>query len=173
MTVSAMTELKDACIMTLAELEAKKVDGLLIAMGSNHEPQKNLSQAYDYLNGLGSGNGAGGVVFSEAMQTPDYTATGAEQKPDYINQCAKVDLAEPHVLAEVIAGLKQIEAQCQRQEMKQNLTWAVTLDLDVLAVRLATDEKQELQNKQNNIWVFIKKRYPLKAHEQAGILLLQ
>ncbi len=157
------------------------VTHLLVALGSNWQPQKHLAFAEKKLAELGS------VQFSKVFVNPDYTVNYNDNshnnthnntyndkslaKADYSNQCAIIELTKPSKLDELIKQLKSIEDACQRQRYGQrsNLTTKtnlkVSLDIDVLAVILAIDENPIIKKS----WFAIDKRYPFRHHEWVGV----
>ncbi len=136
-----------------------KVTHLLVALGSNDEPKKNLTTAIQKLKKLGD------VQLSNDFVNPDFTATKKNPKPDYTNQCAIITLYNPSIFKQLVANLKQIELNCHRDKVANTNNKVlkkmrlVSIDIDVLAIKSVNDTH----------WQAIKKRYPFKYHEWVGV----
>lgn len=135
------------------------VTHLLVALGSNDDPKKNLPTAIQQLKALGH------IQLSDDFVNPDFTATKSNSKPDYTNQCAIIKLDMPSTLQQVVKTLKQIELDCFRDktlttnDKTSQKIRLVSMDIDVLAIRSVNSAH----------WQAIKKRYPFKEHEWVGI----
>lgn len=166
---------------------------VLLAMGSNHHAKANLSAARAMLGQWGD------AVFSHLLVNPDYTATPNNPKPDYTNQCAVITLHTPTSLTAFNQHIKDFEHDRQRHHIGHKRQGKVTIDIDVLAVKLALLDNHHLDNYHidnanlivtdvitNNVittnvvanaddkntasdWLFIASRLPLKSHERQGI----
>lgn len=137
---------------------------IMLAMGSNHNANDNLAHARMMLKQLGE------TVFSSLLVNADYTATTAQPKPDYTNQCGIVVPYTPINLHTVNQQLKKFESHQHRHHACHQRLGRVTIDIDVLAVRLAMpDDRQNHQGINFAKWLFIPNRLPLKSHECHGV----
>ena len=145
-------------------LQACSVTAVLLALGSNYQAQKYLPIAREHLAALGQ------IQLSTAFQNPDFTATVEHPKPDYTNQCVHLALTTPMSLHQLQQTFKQFEWECHRQRLieQQMPIKKVTMDIDILLVRLLI-EKNSLSKNNESKWIIMKDRYPFKAHEAAGI----
>lgn len=152
------------------------VSVVLVAMGSNHHANDNLADARAMLTQLGH------AVFTHLLVNPDYTATPSNPKPDYTNQCAIITLDTPISLCAFHQHIKDFERRQQRHDIKHKQQGKITIDIDVLAVQLASQDdilqkKHHAINRNvnnNNVntandWLFIASRLPLKEHERHGV----
>ena len=144
---------------TFGHMQAQTVTAVVIALGSNHQAEQHLATIRKRLTELGE------TKLSTAYQNPDITATLAQPKPDYINQCAYLVLTLPTTLQQLQQLFKQFENDCDRQRqdkktaIKQVAVKKVTMDIDILLVRLEGSSG----------WIVMAERYPFKAHEMAGV----
>ncbi len=142
---------------TFGHMQAQTVTAVVIALGSNHQAEQHLATIRKSLTELGE------TKLSTAYQNPDITATLAQPKPDYINQCAYLVLTLPTTLQQLQQLFKQFEDDCNRQRQADpNALQQVTMDIDILLVRLEGDSE----------WRVMAERYPFKAHEMAGVVEL-
>lgn len=148
-------------------LQQQFVTGLLLALGSNHHAEYYLPRAREKLRALGK------IQVSTAFQNLDFTATLESPKPDYTNQCVYLNLSSAMTLQQLQQAFKSFEGDCDRQRkieavtlrqitIRQVAVWQVTMDIDILLIRLHDSEK----------WVVMADRYPFKAHESAGVVEL-
>lgn len=151
---------------------------VLLSMGSNHHANTNLSSARAMLGKWGD------AVFSHLLVNPDYTATPNNPKPDYTNQCAIITLHTPISLTAFNQYIKDFEYCQQRHHTEHKQQGKVTIDIDVLAVKLALADNShkdpanvtathfiattDYKNAASD-WLFIASRLPLKAYEQQGL----
>lgn len=144
-------------------LQTRSVTAVLLALGSNYQVEKYLPRVRETLAVLGD------IELSTAFQNPDFTATKAQSKPDYTNQCVYLSLIHSMTLNELQHIFKQFEEDCDRQRLaKSNGVRQVTMDIDILLIKLAK-EKSSLSNESMPQWVVMKDRCPFKTHERAGI----
>jgi len=142
---------------TFEQLHAQMVTAVVLALGSNYQAEQHLATVHEKLAELGK------VKLSTAFLNPDITATLAQPKPDYINQCAYLALNSLMTLQQLRQLFKQFENDCYRQRQVENTAIKqVTLDIDILLVRLEGDSE----------WRVMAERYPFKAHEMAGVVEL-
>lgn len=147
---------------TSKQLQAQAVTAVVLALGSNHQAEQHLATIRKNLAELGD------TKLSSAFQNPDFTATPNQQKPDYINQCVYLALTSSMTLQELQQIFKQLEYDCHRQRqvektaIKQVIIDQVTMDIDVLLVRLTGSDE----------WIVMADRYPFKAHELVGVVEL-
>ena len=148
-------------------LQAQPVVEVLLALGSNYQTEKYLPLARERLAALGE------VRLSTAFQNPDFTATTQLPKPDYTNQCVHLVLTTPMSLQQLQQTFKTLEGDCHRcRQTKPNQVRRVTMDIDILMIKLASVENSLSKNivylpKKN--WIIMTDRYPFKAHERLGI----
>ena len=148
-------------------LQAQPVVEVLLALGSNYQAEKYLPLARERLAALGK------VHLSTAFQNPDFTATAAQPKPDYTNQCVHLALTTPMSLQKLQQTLKALEGDCHRcRQTEPDRIRRVTMDIDILLVKLE-QEKNSLSNILSADWMVMADRYPFKAHEMAGIKELE
>ncbi len=144
---------------TFEQFQAQTVSAAVISLGSNHQAEQHLATVRQSLAKLGE------VKLSTAYQNPDITAILDQPKPDYINQCAYLTLNSSMMLQQLQRLFKQFENDCDRQRqvkntaLKQVVVNQVTMDIDILLVRLEGDSE----------WIVMAERYPFKAHEMAGV----
>ena len=148
-------------------LQAQPVVEVLLALGSNYQAKKYLPLARERLAALGE------VRLSIAFQNPDFTATTQLPKPDYTNQCVHLVLTTPMSLQQLQQTFKTLEGDCHRcRQTKPNQVRRVTMDIDLLMVKLANIENslsKESISKSIPNWIVMADRYPFKAHERLGI----
>lgn len=170
-------------------LQAKMVTAVILALGSNHNAKEHLPRVRKKIASLGK------LECSAAFQNPDFTATKAQPKPDYTNQCVylKLDLAislwqlqqlfksfenECHRVRELTSPLSALSEadQSQPQLSKAVLpthAWRqVTMDIDILLIKVEKDKSNTDSQQDNDDWIIMADRYPFKAHENAGITAL-
>ncbi|MDN5565694.1 MAG: 2-amino-4-hydroxy-6-hydroxymethyldihydropteridine diphosphokinase, partial [Psychrobacter sp.] len=105
------------------QLQAQIVNAVIIALGSNYQAEQHLATVRQSLAKLGE------IKLSIAYQNPDITATSAQPKPDYINQCAYLVLTLPMTLQQLQQRFKQFESDCDRQRQADpNALQQVTMD---------------------------------------------
>ena len=139
---------------TFDQLQGQTVTAVVLALGSNHQSERHLATVREDLAKLGE------ITLSNAFQNPDFTATLAEPKPDYTNQCVYLVLTTLMTLQQLQKIFKSFEDGCNRQRQSKSATIRhVTMDIDVLLVKL----------EDNNKWIVIAERYPFKVHEYAGV----
>ncbi len=150
-------------------LHNKVVSAVLLALGSNYRAEHHLAHVRQYLAELGD------IQLSTAFQNPDFTATLDQPKPDYINQCVYLTLKKSMTLIKLQSIFKQLEKDCGRDcvkeskpSVKQSAIKKVTMDIDILAVKLDPKQNSLSRNLGNN-WTIIAERYPFKTHEIIGI----
>lgn len=145
---------------TAEQLQTQTVKAVVLALGSNHQPKQHLAIACKDIAKLGQ------VKLSTAFQNPDFTATVAQPKPDYVNQCIYLSLNSSMTLTQLQRAFKQIENDCNRQRQAEKTAInQVTMDIDMLLVKLELDKNSLSKNN----WIIIQERYPFKAHEMAGM----
>ncbi|WP_230657691.1 hypothetical protein [Psychrobacter sp. I-STPA10] len=91
------------------------VGQVFLSLGSNHNPKQHLAYARGVLSELGQ------IRCSPELVNPDFTATKAQPKPDYTNQCLLLSLSAAVSTAEFVAMMAQIEADCQRQRQSSSM----------------------------------------------------
>ena len=162
MTNKNLVNLNDLERQTFEQLQFNKVSAVVLALGSNYQAEQHLAIARQKITELGK------VTLSTAYQNPDFTATTAQPKPDYINQCAYLALNSSMTLQYLQQVFKQFENDCYRRRqvkntaIKQVAVKKVTMDIDILLVRLEHTSE----------WIIMAERYPFKAHERAGVVEL-
>ena len=148
-------------------LQAQPVVELVLALGSNYQAEKYLPLARESLAALGE------IRLSTAFQNPDFTATTQLPKPDYTNQCVHLALSTPRSLQQLQQTFKTLEGDCnRRRQTEPKQVRRVTMDIDILMVRLATIENSLSKKsafKSISDWIVMADRYPFKAHEEAGV----
>ena len=148
-------------------LQAQSVVEVVLALGSNYQAEKYLPIARESLAALGE------IRLSTAFQNPDFTATLEQPKPDYTNQCVHLALNTPMSLQRLQQTFKALEGNCnRRRQTKPNQVRRVTMDIDILMIKLATIENSLSKYstfKSISDWIVMANRYPFKAHEQAGV----
>ena len=158
-------------------LQQRTVTAVLLALGSNYQADDYLPKVRQRLALLGH------LTLSTAFENPDFTATAAQPKPDYTNQCALLSLTEPMPLAQIQAVCKAIENECNRCRADHHVGLEgtntdddptgirrVTMDIDILLIcMLPRHGIVEKQPAASAAWIVMANRYPFKAHEQAGI----
>ncbi|WP_227675825.1 2-amino-4-hydroxy-6-hydroxymethyldihydropteridine diphosphokinase [Psychrobacter piscatorii] len=148
-------------------LQAQSVVEVVLALGSNYQAEKYLPLARESLAALGE------VKLSTAFQNPDFTATTQLPKPDYTNQCVHLALSTPMSLQQLQQTFKALEGDCnRRRQTEPKQVRRVTMDIDILMVRLATIENSLSKYstfKSISDWIVMADRYPFKAHEEVGV----
>ena len=148
-------------------LQAQSVAEVVLALGSNYQAERYLPRARESLAALGE------IRLSTAFQNPDFTATFEQQKPDYTNQCVHLALSTPMSLQQLQQTFKALEGDCnRRRQTEPKQVRRVTMDIDILMVKLATIENslsEKLMFKSISDWIVMADRYPFKAHEEAGV----
>ncbi|WP_227670821.1 2-amino-4-hydroxy-6-hydroxymethyldihydropteridine diphosphokinase [Psychrobacter proteolyticus] len=148
-------------------VQAQPVVEVVLALGSNYQADKYLPLARQRLAALGE------VRLSTAFQNPDFTATTQLPKPDYTNQCVHLTLTTPISLQQLQQIFKNLEGDCNRcRQTKPNQVRRVTMDIDILMIKLANIENSLSKNlifKSISDWIVMANRYPFKAHEEAGV----
>ncbi len=148
-------------------VQAQSVVEVVLALGSNYQAERYLPLARESLAALGE------VRLSTAFQNPDFTATTQLPKPDYTNQCVHLVLNTPMSLQQLQQTFKTLEGSCnRRRQTEPNQVRRVTMDIDILMIKLATIENslsKGLTSKSISNWVVMADRYPFKAHEEAGV----
>lgn len=154
-------------------LKQQVVESVLLALGSNHQANYYLAQVRKLLAGLGE------IQLSTAFQNPDFTATIELPKPDYINQCVYLSLAQSMTLEQLQQILKKFENDCGRQrssESTENLIETVTMDIDILLIKpsiaknsLSKNSKNICEGESTEEWIIMADRYPFKEHEIVGV----
>jgi len=148
-------------------VQAHPVVELVLALGSNYQAEKYLPRARQRLAALGE------VRLSTAFQNPDFTATLEQSKPDYTNQCVHLVLTTPVSLQQLQQTFRTLEGDCNRcRQTKPNQVRRVTMDIDILMVKLADKENSLSRNiisEPISNWIIMADRYPFKAHEEAGV----
>lgn len=129
------------------------VDGAILALGSNHDSGRYFDIAHQELLRLGK------ICASNLLVNPDFTSTQANPKPDYTNQAMVLILAQPLPLSKLEQKLKAIEKCCNRCREPKNPQNLVTMDIDILLVKIAVTPS----------WIILANRYPLKTHELCGL----
>ena len=144
-------------------VQAQLVTEVVLALGSNYQAKKYLPLAQECLAALGA------AQLSTAFQNPDFTATPAQPKPDYTNQCVHLALTTPMSLQQLQQLFKIVEVECHRcRQNEPNQVQRVTMDIDILLVKLE-QERNSLSNNLSTDWIVMANRYPFKAHEKVGI----
>ena len=148
-------------------VQAQSVVEVVLALGSNYQADKYLPLARQRLAALGE------VRLSTAFQNPDFTATLEQPKPDYTNQCVHLTLTTPVSLQQLQQTFRTLEGDCHRcRQTKPNQVRRVTMDIDILMVKLADKENSLSKDsifKSMSDWIVMADRYPFKAHEEAGV----
>ncbi|OLF37872.1 hypothetical protein BTW00_03250 [Psychrobacter sp. C 20.9] len=148
-------------------LQAQSVVEVVLALGSNYQAEKYLPIARESLAALGE------IRLSTAFQNPDFTATLEQPKPDYTNQCVYLALNTPMSLQQLQQTFKALEGDCnRRRQTEPKQVRRVTMDIDILMVKLATIENSLSKYstfKSISYWIVMANRYPFKAHEEAGV----
>jgi 2-amino-4-hydroxy-6-hydroxymethyldihydropteridine diphosphokinase len=148
-------------------VQAQPVVEVVLALGSNYQADKYLPLARQRLAALGA------VRLSTAFQNPDFTATLEQPKPDYTNQCVHLTLTTPISLQQLHQTFRTLEGDCNRcRQNKPNQVRRVTMDIDILMVKLANIENslsKEPTSQLMSDWIVMADRYPFKAHEEAGV----
>ncbi len=150
------------------QLQAQSVTAVLLALGSNYQAEYYLPRVLESLTVLGE------IQLSTAFQNPDFTSTKAQPKTDYTNQCVYLSLKHAMTLQQLQQIFKQFECDCNRQRLTEAQTSVkkVTMDIDILMIETAL-VKNSLSNKITfewpEQWIVMADRYPLKAHERAGV----
>jgi len=148
-------------------VQARPVVEVVLALGSNYQTDKYLPLAHKSLAALGN------IRLSTAFQNPDFTATLAQPKPDYTNQCVHLILTAPVSLQQLQQVFKNLERDCNRcRQTEPNQVRQVTMDIDILMIKLANIENslsKDMEFKPISNWVVMANRYPFKAHEEAGV----
>ncbi|MGP9543828.1 2-amino-4-hydroxy-6-hydroxymethyldihydropteridine diphosphokinase [Psychrobacter sp. AOP7-B1-25] len=148
-------------------VQTQPVVEVVLALGSNYQAEKYLPLARKSLAALGK------MRLSTAFQNPDFTATLVQPKPDYSNQCVHLTLNTPMSLQQLQQTFKTLEGDCNRcRQTEPNQVRRVTMDIDILMIRLANTENSLSDNiisKPMSDWVVMADRYPFKEHEKAGI----
>ena len=148
-------------------VQAQPVVEVVLALGSNYQADKYLPLARQRLAALGA------VRLSTAFQNPDFTATLEQPKPDYTNQCVHLTLTTPISLQQLHQTFRTLEGDCNRcRQNKPNQVRRVTMDIDILMIKLANIENSLSKNlifKSISDWIVMADRYPFKAHEEAGV----
>lgn len=145
--------------LTFEQLQVQIVRAVVLSLGSNHQAEQHLVTIHKKLNDLGE------IKLSAAYQNPDITATLDQPKPDYMNQCIYVFLTSSMTLQGLQQLFKQFENDCNRQRQFKKIAIdqvainQITMDIDILLVKL----------KGNSEWIVMAERYPLEAHEMAGV----
>ncbi len=161
------------------QLQQHSVSAVLLALGSNHHAEYYLPHVRKQLAELGK------VSLSTAFQNPDFTATLAQPKPDYTNQCVYLSLTSTMTLQQLQQTFKKFEGDCKRQHLTEpSGIRQVTMDIDILLVKLSTDNNSLSDNNTlldnstlNNEcvtewvaqWIIMADRYPFKEHERVGV----
>ncbi len=166
------------------DLQAQMVTAVILALGSNHCAAEYLPRVREKLTTLGT------LECSVAFQNPDFTATKEQPKPDYINQCIYLELGSAMSLQQLQQLFKLFEGECHRVRESVSIlpalsqaelaktqlppnTWRqVTMDIDILLVRLEPSQLNDSIQQDNDSWLVMADRYPFKAHEYAGITAL-
>lgn len=148
-------------------VQAQSVAEVVLALGSNYQAERYLPLARESLAALGE------VKLSTAFQNPDFTATTQLPKPDYTNQCVHLALSTPMSLQQLQKTFKALEGDCnRRRQTEPKQVQRVTMDIDILMVKLATIENSLSKDstfKSISDWIVMADRYPFKAHEIVGI----
>ncbi|MGE6244883.1 2-amino-4-hydroxy-6-hydroxymethyldihydropteridine diphosphokinase [Psychrobacter proteolyticus] len=148
-------------------VQAQPVVEVVLALGSNYQADKYLLLARQRLAALGA------VRLSTDFQNPDFTATVEQPKPDYTNQCIHLILTTPMSLQQLHQTFRTLEGDCNRcRQNKPNQVRRVTMDIDILMVKLANIENslsKEPTSQLMSDWIVMADRYPFKAHEEAGV----
>lgn len=167
-------------------LQAQMVTAVILALGSNHCATKYLPLVREKLATLGT------LECTAPFQNPDFTATKEQPKPDYINQCVYLELSSAMSLPQLQQLFKSFEGECHRiresvsilpelskvdcsqaksaQTQYPSTKWRqVTMDIDILLVKLEFNQVSNNSQQDNHGWVIMADRYPFKAHEYAGI----
>jgi len=148
-------------------VQAHPVVEVVLALGSNYQADKYLPLARQRLAALGE------IKLSTAFQNPDFTATVDQPKPDYTNQCVHLTLTTPMHLQQLQQTFKTLEGDCHRcRQNKPNQVRRVTMDIDILMIKLADKENSLSRNiisEPMSDWIVMAVRYPFKAHEEAGV----
>jgi len=148
-------------------VQARPVVEVVLALGSNYQAEKYLPLARESLATLGK------IRLSTAFQNLDFTATLAQPKPDYTNQCVHLALMTPMNLQKLQQIFKNIEGDCNRcRQTEPNQVRQVTMDIDILMIKLANIENslsKDMEFKPISDWMVMADRYPFKAHEKAGV----
>lgn len=145
------------------QLQTQAVTALIVALGSNYQADYYLAVIRKKLAELGE------IMLSTAFQNPDFTATLAQPKPDYINQCVYISLAKTMTLEQLQQIFKGFEADCHRQRLPEpSGIKPVTMDIDMLLITMSTDDNS-LSNESLSKWTVLLNRYPFKTHELIGI----
>lgn len=149
-------------------LQAQSVAEVLLALGSNYQAEKYLPLARERLAALGK------VHLSTAFQNPDFTATAAQPKPDYTNQCVHLLLTTPMSVQQLQHTFKAFEGDCHRcRQTEPKQIRRVTMDIDILLIKRANEinslSDKFMSNEPMENWIIMADRYPFKAHEMVGI----
>jgi len=148
-------------------VKARPVVEVVLALGSNYQADKYLPLAHKGLAALGN------IRLSTAFQNPDFTATLAQPKPDYTNQCVHLALVTPINLQQLQQIFKNLEGDCNRcRQTEPNQVRQVTMDIDILMIKLVNIENslsENIKSEPISDWIVMADRYPFKAHEEAGV----
>ena len=171
-------------------LQAQMVTAVILALGSNHRAAEYLPHVREKLATLGT------LECSIPFQNPDFTATKEQPKPDYINQCVYLELGSAMSLQQLQQLFKSFEDECHRvresasllpkwsevnfsqaesvqTHLPSNVWRQVTMDIDILLIKLENDKASGgYQQDNDSCWLIMADRYPFKAHENAGITAL-
>ena len=171
------------------DLQAQIVTAVILALGSNHLAAEYLPRVREKLATLGM------LECSIAFQNPDFIASKEQPKPDYINQCVYLELGSAMSLQQLQRLFKLFEGECHRvresasilpalseancsqselakTQLPSNAWRQVTMDIDILLVRLEPIQLNDSIQQDNDSWLVMADRYPFKAHEYAGITAL-
>ena len=172
------------------------VGRVFLSLGSNHNACQYLAYAREVLNELGQ------MWCSPELVNPDFTASAAQPKPDYTNQCILLSLSTPVPPAEFLAMMATIEQDCQRQRQplstvsssgdNTNYNHNSSTNTSGVASVASTSKNRQTEKKSNsaklvtldidllaiqplqqNIWYRLAERYPFKAHELYGMRALK
>ena len=145
------------------QLQPQVVTALIIALGSNYHADYYLAMVRKSLATLGD------IRLSTAFKNPDFTATVAQPKPDYTNQCVYLSLTKSMTVEQLQHTFKDSEADCNRQRLSEHSGISrVTMDIDILLVTLHP-EINSLSNTLKSNWIVMADRYPFKTHELIGV----
>lgn len=147
--------------ISFAELQPQSVSAVLLSLGSNYQADYHLQIVRKSLAELGA------IKLSSAFENPDITATRQQPKASYVNQCVSLNLSKSITLAELQQLFKDLEQHCGRQRSLKSNVEQVSMDIDILLVKLANDQNSLSNDKDE--WIVVAERYPFKEHEKAGI----
>lgn len=166
----------------MSQRDAILIEACVLSLASNIRPSHYLKKAEDWLSSLGQ------LTLSTINSNQDNNVKNEELKKNsltlaiYSNQVALLVFDKPIDYFQWVAMTKNFEQQQDRQLYNKP---TVTLDIDVIAIRLAeqlhsieslVDEKGDnflllshLLSHQDRVWLGIDRRFPLACYDKTGI----